>query len=187
MQEGHLNKLICHYCKRFLSLNLLVPCMIPGCGLFFCHKCLVSKCKYSRAKAMTLPTPRWKCPACGERCKCESCRHGGPRPGVRRGQAKYPRHVQYQGRKKSLTICGKRYSYLDFNAETPPSGGGTQELSSPKVKTVLPPISVFLSQVKVTSADKRENDRAPILPGSWYEVMSVGELLNIACIPITNY
>jgi len=147
MQEADINRLICHYCKAVLSTSLLVSCKISGCGLFFCHRCLVSKYKYSKAKAITLPTPHWKCPVCGNRCKCESCKEGGVKFIIKKGLSEDTKYILYKRRKRGLVMNRRCSSYFDFNLRTPLIGEGmqepeeTQESVSPKPKTLLPSLS----------------------------------------------
>ncbi len=66
-------KLRCHSCKCDSNIDQLVRCRNPGCGLFYCRRCLTSRYKYSRAKAANLPTLNWQCPVCCKRCYCDTC------------------------------------------------------------------------------------------------------------------
>ena len=73
MQNNDIIKPVCHYCKKYNPTEFFVPCRSGCCKLFFCHKCLTSRYKYSHVKASQLPTPNWKCPVCTNRCYCDYC------------------------------------------------------------------------------------------------------------------
>ena len=139
--EQAITKPICHYCKRFINSEALVPCKILRCGLFFCHACLTSKYKYSKSKAESLPTEHWKCPVCGNRCKCDFCKHDITKIPIKKGITKRHKAVQYYYRKKDMKIIRKHYSYIDFNAKASPSKGITQSSCSPDLNVSLPPIT----------------------------------------------
>ena len=107
----------------------------------------MSKYKYSRAKAMTLPTPHWKCPVCGHRCKCESCKKEEVKFIIKKELSEDTKYIPCKHRKRGLVMNGRYCSYFDFNMRTPLIVEGiqepeeTQESISPKPKTLLPPLS----------------------------------------------
>jgi len=141
-------KFICHCCKRSAGSEYTVPCKTAGCNLFFCHRCLTSRYKYSYAKTAKLPTPHWKCPVCTKKCSCADC----PSP----SQSEVPafegklmvqgRTSVHQHRKKKRIRKGKRKSSdsslgTGSSLRTPPSERETQGAYSPPPKFPPPPIS----------------------------------------------
>eukprot|EP00826_Nyctotherus_ovalis_P030804 TRINITY_DN2459_c0_g1_i10.p1 TRINITY_DN2459_c0_g1~~TRINITY_DN2459_c0_g1_i10.p1 ORF type:complete len:136 (-),score=15.05 TRINITY_DN2459_c0_g1_i10:249-656(-) len=111
------------------------------------------------------------------------------------------------GKRESME---NRTHYLRRRPKPPllPSKEATRELSSPKPKTSIllcddvceacfrsfqvpfSQIVVFYSQLhtSITENDQiRKCTRTPLLPGKWYESMSVNELLNIGSLPIILY
>eukprot|EP00824_Muranothrix_gubernata_P000166 TRINITY_DN1018_c0_g1_i1.p1 TRINITY_DN1018_c0_g1~~TRINITY_DN1018_c0_g1_i1.p1 ORF type:complete len:350 (-),score=4.31 TRINITY_DN1018_c0_g1_i1:13-1062(-) len=70
-QGANMNE--CHHCRQFIDKVNLAECQVKGCKKSYCRICLSSKYKFSKAKALQLPTATWKCPACTRKCSCQAC------------------------------------------------------------------------------------------------------------------
>lgn len=140
MHNHKLTKLLCHCCKKEQAVEFLVPCKSPGCNLFFCHKCLTSRYKYSKVKVSKLPTAHWRCPVCANRCQCTECLESGVTIPIKKRMVKR-REVARRFRRK------KRIRKPIFNVQTnsgtrtPPSEKETEQFFSPTVHRLMPPIS----------------------------------------------
>lgn len=92
MESNRILKPVCHSCKLLVDPLFLVPCKIVHCDCFFCHKCLTSRYKYSKAKVVSLSTANhrgvnWKCPYCMSRCQCNDCVEVGRAPVKKKGMS----------------------------------------------------------------------------------------------------
>lgn len=142
-------KLICHCCKCTVPNELTVCCMTPGCNLFYCHRCLTSRYKYSYAKTAKLPTPKWKCPVCTRRCWCNECVQTGVAMPLKKSLNKNTTCVHQYRRKKRIRK-GKRMAdrsslKIEFSVRTTPSEKVHQEVHSTISQYQLPSISGITS------------------------------------------
>eukprot|EP00826_Nyctotherus_ovalis_P025035 TRINITY_DN1933_c0_g1_i12.p1 TRINITY_DN1933_c0_g1~~TRINITY_DN1933_c0_g1_i12.p1 ORF type:complete len:198 (+),score=8.24 TRINITY_DN1933_c0_g1_i12:184-777(+) len=192
-------KLICHCCKRSSPPECMVPCKTPGCDLFFCHRCLTSRYKYSYAKTAKLPSPHWKCPVCTHKCRCADC----PQPSSEVEMAgkllvEDATCAHTQRRKKRIRKGKRRSSDCSLKTgssmKTPSLERESQAADSPSPKLLLPPISstlplsplVFLGSGNNERKVVRVERRQEILPASLYERMQIGELLQLVLFPIVR-
>jgi hypothetical protein len=150
MQEYELVRLLCHFCKRFCLPDSFIPCKTPCCGKLFCHKCLTSRYKYSKAKVSRLPisplhgelrydrgvTPNWMCLVCTKKCVCEEV----PRKKciIRKRSA---HHTIDSNRNKKVKTVTKFYARADANTRSPLDDRATNENSIPESNYLLPSIS----------------------------------------------
>lgn len=189
MNGCELNRLICHCCKTQTFPHFLVPCKTSGCGFFFCHRCLTSRYKYSKAKVVKLPTAHWKCPVCAERCQCDECISAGISIPIKKKVVKRRDLTGHFRRKKRIR---KPIFNVQTNLETktPYSERETNPFFSPLPQRSVFPISsinfaiivdFFGSETYVQPGEVRE-----VFPASTYEAMSVDELIKIAMRPLIN-
>jgi len=191
-------KFICHCCKKSSVPELMVPCRISECDLFFCHRCLTSRYKYSYAKTAKLPTSHWRCPVCTQKCRCADCSKV-LRPELSASSDKLliedaafmnPRRKKAKSRKgKSKPPEGSvktGYSTKSFLFEKE-----TQEVCTPTSQFSLPPISgnIYLSSLAFLNIEKKEpvinsaGRQATIFSIDVYEKMQVEELFNLVLFP----
>lgn len=142
MQIYNLVRPLCHFCRRLCSLDTSIPCKTPSCGKLFCHKCLTSRYKYSKAKVSRLPTPNWKCPYCTKRCACDDCigELGAPLKRGRTGKYKVNKY-RYKKLKTSIRRVVKCYSRTDANTKAPLDDKGSHKICTPILNWRLPSIS----------------------------------------------
>lgn len=193
-------KFICHCCKRTTTSENMVPCKTPGCDLFFCHRCLTSRYKYSYAKTAKLPTPHWKCPVCTRKCRCTECPPPLPSATVQAllgGKSLVEDNTcAHQQRRKKRIRKGKRKS-PDSSLGTgsslkSPSIG--KETLTPPLKFVPPSISsnsllsflVFFEAERNKPKPKARDERLQLFPAEVYERMGIGDLLNIVLYPTVH-
>jgi len=140
MQSYQLNKLICHCCKMETSLDSLVLCKSSCCNLFFCHKCLTSRYKYSKVKVSKLPTPHWKCPVCANRCQCDQCIKAGITAPIKKKRMKRKEAARRLRRKRRVR---KPTFQIQSNCETrtPLSEKESDQFLNLVAHCLIPPIS----------------------------------------------
>lgn len=159
MLNQEIAKFICHCCKKLISSELIIPCKTKLCKLFFCHKCLTSRYKYSKVKVSKLPTPNWKCPVCANRCRCKDCAQLGV---VMPTKKPYSPILVKKKLIKPIDVLNCPYKRkrirkdkdvflirLNCGAITPPSRNETNcnEALSQVVPRIMPPISGINSMI----------------------------------------
>ena len=189
-------KLMCHTCRKSFSSEFMVSCMTSGCNLMFCHKCLTSKFKYSRAKAESLPTTHWKCPVCSKKCKCNHCsrKTKGIQIPIKKAIVK-PISAGFSPYHKQR--IQKSYGYpfkIECLHQASQGEKETQIFFSPDLQHSLPSISSIIIEEFIvfpsildtkTKSTKKDKKESPILTGNLYENMNLTTLLNLASIPIS--
>lgn len=141
MQVYDLIRPLCHFCKRLCSPDTFIPCKTPSCGRLFCHKCLTSRYKYSKAKVSRLPTPNWKCPFCTRKCACEDCIGESDGPLKKLRTKKIKAKYRYKKLKTSIRTVAKCYSRADANTRAPLDDKCSHVIYTPVVNWRLPSIS----------------------------------------------
>lgn len=192
MQSKGVIKSMCHCCKQTFSSDFIVSCKTECCGRIFCHKCLTSRYKYSRAKVSRLPTPNWRCPVCTNRCQCDVCVKAGVAISLKKKVIRRKNEICLIRKKKRKRKSKETFTVqMNSGTRTPLSEKETNESSSLVVHNSIPSISgtyllsIHIVFLKIWSETKPQlNVEQAFLPVSLYEKMSVNELLKIASQPI---